>query len=839
MQTGIKHLTGWSTLWFALAAILSFHLAYSVNYCQILIVVFLYGVFQLARVPTSRQAFYIGFAIGMAIYAPQLRFFWTLFQAGAIPLWMILSCWLAMFSMAVVIALAGVAGGGTHRLVNLNFSNRGKMKTILRAILRLLFRFRADNTEALNAPGPVMLLPNHVSWFDWLFIAACIDSRWRIVTSRQGAELSWAHRLIMVNRYTFPVEMDSPYAVKRMAEFLRDGGKLVLFPEGRLSRTGAQMKLFEGTGFLLFKTNAKVITCYLRGAQRLPFSPNPNKKQLFPRVTAHFSEVITPPVVTGLSTMRARQKLTAWLYDLTVKKRFEVELSATPKNCLAAILETSRLFPGKVVLEDATRRKLNYRRLLAGTDAMARRWRALLPDNQHPRIGVLLPATAAMPVAILSLWAAEKVPTIFNFSTGVPTMLACAQLAGVKQILTSKMFLERARLNVQPMKDAGIEFIFLEDVRAAITGGQQFAALLRATFHPRGLTPHPSADVAVVLFTSGSEGTPKGVELTHANLLANIRQLLAMFDLTEADRIFNSMPLFHSFGVVGMTLALVHGCYGFLYPSPLHYRVIPALIYDLDCTVFFGTNTFFNGYARKASPYDFRSIRLLVAAAEKLQEATANTWARQFGTRVLEAYGATECSPCITVNTPINPRFGSAGKFLPGMEWRLAAVEGVPEGGRLWVRGPNVMRGYLNPEANEKFLAGKGWYDTGDIARVDEDGYLFILGREKRFAKVSGEMVSLTAAEEALAGAFPQYGLRFQIAVLARPDADRGEVLIAVANDNKLKLDEVRAVVKAKGLSNLYVPREIKYVRDIPKLGTGKVNHRELQKIIAEEKGAT
>jgi acyl-[acyl-carrier-protein]-phospholipid O-acyltransferase/long-chain-fatty-acid--[acyl-carrier-protein] ligase len=352
------------------------------------------------------------------------------------------------------------------------------------------------------------------------------------------------------------------------------------------------------------------------------------------------------------------------------------------------------------------------------------------------------------------------------------------------------------------------------------------------------LAPGPRSEVAVVLFTSGSEGMPKGVELTHANLLANVRQLLAMYDVNESDRFFNALPLFHSFGVMGLALPLVRGCYVFLYPSPLHYRVIPTLVYDLDCTVFFGTNTFLNGYARKANPFDFRALRLLVGGAEKLQESTAQTWARQFGARVLEGYGATECSPCITVNTPINPRFGSAGRFLPGMEYKFEPVEGVPDGGRLWVRGPNVMRGYLNPAANEKFLAGAGWYDTGDVARVDEDGFLFILGRLKRFAKVSGEMVSLAAAEEALDGAFPHYGLRCQVAVMARPDADRGEMLLAVCNEPKLQLDEIRAAIKAKGLSNLYVPREIKYVREIPKLGTGKVDHRQLQKIIAGDKPA-
>jgi acyl-[acyl-carrier-protein]-phospholipid O-acyltransferase/long-chain-fatty-acid--[acyl-carrier-protein] ligase len=596
------------------------------------------------------------------------------------------------------------------------------------------------------------------------------------------------------------------------------------------------MKLFDGTGFLLFKTRAKVVTCYLRGARRLPFSPNPNRKQWFARVTAHFSGLLTPPAMTGLSSARARQKLTRWLYDAMVRQQFEVELDAAPKNIPAAILETARQFPGVVALEDVTHKKLTYRRLLAGAEALAGQWRRQWPGGGPARVGVLLPGSLAMPVTLLSLWRVEKIPTILNFSAGVATMLACAQLAGLTQIITSKTFLERARLNLRAVEEAGIELLYLEDIRARISRADQIRSLLRVVFHPQSLTPNPpsaTGEVALVLFTSGSEGTPKGVELTHAGIMANVRQLLAVLDVTDADRIFNCLPLFHSFGIIATVLPLIHGCYVFLYPSPLCYRVIPTLIYDLDCTIFIATNTFLNGYARKANPFDFRTVRLLLAAAEKLQEATANGWARQFGVRVLEGYGATECSPAITVNTALQPRFGAAGRFLPGIEYKLEPVEGVAHGGRLWVRGPNLMRGYLNRDANEKFLAGQGWYDTGDIASVDEDGFVQILGRLKRFAKVSGEMVSLTAAEEALAGAFPQYGLRFQIAVLARPDPDRGESLVAVANDRRVTLEELRAAIRASGLSNLYVPREIKYFHDLPKLGTGKLDHRALEKLIA------
>jgi acyl-[acyl-carrier-protein]-phospholipid O-acyltransferase/long-chain-fatty-acid--[acyl-carrier-protein] ligase len=415
-------------------------------------------------------------------------------------------------------------------------------------------------------------------------------------------------------------------------------------------------------------------------------------------------------------------------------------------------------------------------------------------------------------------------------------MLTCARLAGLKQIITSRVFLERAKLNVEPFTQAGIEIIFLDDVRA--TRLQKLLALLRIWFNPRAAIrtaqlPNAGANAAVVLFTSGSEGLPKGVELTHTNLLANIRQMFAVMDIHDADRVFNCLPLFHSFGLtVGTLLGLVRGIYVSIYPSPLHYRVVPTMLYARYCTIFLSTNTFLTGYARKAHPYDFRSLRYLVTAAEKLQETTANTWMHRFSVGILEGYGATECSPAVSLNTPLWPKHGSVGRMLPGIDYKLEPVAGVEGGGRLLVRGPNVMRGYLNPDANAKFKALGGWYDTGDIVSVDEEGFVFIKGRLKRFAKVSGEMVSLTAVEDALAGAFPQYGLRCQIAVVSRPDEHKGESLIAATNEPRLRLEEIRAVIKAHGWPNLWVPREVKHIRELPKLGTGKIDHRELEKMI-------
>lgn len=706
------------------------------------------------------------------------------------------------------------------------------MKVILRWVLRWWFGFQAYNEAVLRTPGPVLLIPNHVSWLDWLFLGVCLDDDWRFVTSSATAQTSALHRWIMVNRRTFPIDTTSPYAVKRMAEYLQQGGRLVLFAEGRISKTGSLMKLFDGTGFLVFKTGAKVVTAYLRGAERVWWVRHQGWRKWFPRVSVHFSSVQEAPKLSSMSTAQARARVTTWLRDRMVAQQFEVETQFGPRTVLGAVVAMARQRPDAQALEDVTRQRLSYRRLTVAVEVLAGAWRRELHAAGGERVGVLLPNVNAMPLAILSLWAAGRVPAVLNFSTGMATMVTCARLAGLKQIITSRVFLERAKLDPRLLCEAGLELVHIEDVRARIAPGARVGALVRAWLRvqPGFAETAEVGAAAVVLFTSGSEGVPKGVELTHGNVLANIRQMLSVIDLEDSDRVFNALPLFHSFGLtVGTMLPLVRGLPVFLYPSPLHYRVIPTAFYDLDCTVLLATNTFLNGYARKAHAYDFRSLRYLFAGAEKLQETTASVWARQFGVRILEGYGATECSPCLTVNTRMYPRFGAAGRFLPGIEWRLEPVEGVSEGGRLLVRGPNVMRGYLNEDADAKFKALGGWYDTGDIVSVDGEGYLHVLGRLKRFAKVSGEMVSLTAVEDALAGAFPHYGLRCQVAVLSRSDEEKGEALVVVSNEPRMRLEEVRAMLKAKGFSNLCVPRELVAVREIPKLGTGKTNHRALE----------
>ena len=673
-------------------------------------------------------------------------------------------------------------------------------------------------------------MPNHTSWFDWIFLFCALDDDWRFVTSSTTAQASFLHRYVMLNWRTFPVDPASPYAVKRMAEFLEKGGKLLLFSEGRISMTGSLGKIFDGAGFLLSKTKARVICCYLRGANRLPMSPNTDKKNRLQRVTAHFSDILAPPQSESQNAEERRRALSDWLRDQLLLLQFNVEQEYAPKRVLDAVVQTACKFPKREILEDATGQTLTYRELLTGTALFRKAW-ANLPPDPAP-IGVLLPTMNASALVFLSLWSTGRIPAPLNYSSGAVSIASCIQLSKMKHVITSRAFLERAAIDMKALAATGVQFIYLEDLKKTFHAVAKLGAFLKARFSPRTLciTETKTEDTGAILFTSGSEGVPKGVMLSHANLMTNIHQMLVINDFQDTDRLFNCLPIFHSFSfTVGTLLPLVRGIFTYLYPSPIHYRIIPALFYDKNCTILLGTNTFLNGYARRAHPYDFRSLRYLFAGAEKIQDATADVWARRFGVRILQAYGTTECSPAIAANTPLAPKHGSVGRFVPGMEFRLEPLEGIDEGGRLFVRGPNVMKGYLNKEADAAFKSLNGWYDTGDIVSVDAHGFIEIKGRLKRFAKISGEMVSLTAVEEALAAGFPQFGSHFQIAILTKPDPEKGEALVAVTNESRLKVEALRPVIQAKGLSNLAVPVEVKVVPEIPKLGTGKVDYRALE----------
>ncbi|WP_420885703.1 AMP-binding protein [Candidatus Reidiella endopervernicosa] len=336
-----------------------------------------------------------------------------------------------------------------------------------------------------------------------------------------------------------------------------------------------------------------------------------------------------------------------------------------------------------------------------------------------------------------------------------------------------------------------------------------------------------------MIFTSGSEGVPKGVVLSHLNLLANYQQMRASVPFNPTDSIINVLPIFHSFGLTAATiLPLLSGIKCFLYPSPLHYRIIPEIAYEIGATVIFGTNTFLAGYAKHAHPYDFHKLRYVFAGAEKVHEQTRKVWMDEFGHRILDGYGASETSPVLSFNTPMACKLGSVGQLMPAIDYRLEPVEGVAEGGRLHVRGPNVMSGYLlhdNPGVlvPPQSSMGAGWYDTGDIVTVDDEGFVTIQGRAKRFAKIGGEMVSLAAVEELVNRVWPD-ALH---AVVSVADAQKGEQLVLITEQKQAPRAELLAFARSTGVSELTVPRKIITGSSVPLLGTGKIDYPAAQRI--------
>lgn len=502
----------------------------------------------------------------------------------------------------------------------------------------------------------------------------------------------------------------------------------------------------------------------------------------------------------------------------------EFDIARTRNSLFGALLDArDRFGRNKVALEDLERQPITFGRLVLGSLVLGRKL-ASLTDRREP-IGVLLPNVQAIAVTLFGLNAFGRVPAFLNFTAGLKNLNAACELAGIKTIVTSRRFVEQGKLDdIVAALGEGRRILWLEDVRAGLTSLDKLRGLIDSWMARR---VHARAkvepdDPAVVLFTSGSEGTPKGVVLSNANLIANAYQVKALAGevLQPDDVFFNPLPIFHSFGLTaGLLTAVLNGMKSVLYPSPLHYRQIPKLVAGTSATIMLATDTFLQGYARAAGDDDLASVRYVIAGAERVKDETRRLWAKH-GTVILEGYGATECSPVIAVSLPDRNRPGSVGPILPGIEWRLDPVEGIHEGGRLHVRGPNVMRGYLDPKAPAGILPpADGWHDTGDIVTVD-DRIVTIRGRAKRFAKVGGEMVSLAAIEATVQGLWPDNSH----VVVAIPDPRKGEQIILITDKADADRDVLLAHAKAQGFPELWMPRSI-LVSGIPVLGSGKTDY--------------
>jgi acyl-[acyl-carrier-protein]-phospholipid O-acyltransferase/long-chain-fatty-acid--[acyl-carrier-protein] ligase len=710
------------------------------------------------------------------------------------------------------------------------------LKNILRAILKALYRVEIDGIENLDLAGPrALIIANHLSFLDAALLAAFLPGEPIFAINTFIAKVAAFKPFLSMVR-TFPLDPTNPMATKGLIAELKKGGHVVIFPEGRITVTGSLMKVYEGPGMIADKAEAQIVPVRLDGAQYTPFSRLRGKVRLrwFPKITIRILKPRKLDVAADVHGRARRALMGRALYDIMTDMVFES--SDYRKTLFQSLIDAENIHGGNhPIVVDIERKPLSYRYLIRRSFILGSHVAGVTQEGEY--VGILLPNMSSTIVTFFALQAFGRVPAMINYSTGSKNVLAACLAGQIKNVITSRRFVELGKLNtmVEELAKTGIKLLYLEDVAKSITLAQKlkgFAASFCPQSYHNKISVRKPDDAAVVLFTSGSEGTPKGVVLSHLNIQSNRYQLSARVDFGPTDKIFNALPVFHSFGLTaGTILPLLSGIQVFFYPSPLHYRIVPELVYDTNSTIMFGTDTFLSGYARFAHPYDFYSLRYVFAGAEKLKDETRRLYAEKYGVRIFEGYGATETSPVLATNTPMQYKPGTVGRLMPGIEYKLEPVPGVADGGKLIVKGPNVMKGYLRVDNPGVLVPPQdGWYDTGDIVAMDSEGHITIKGRAKRFAKIAGEMVSLTAAEAIATAAYPGH----HHAVVCVPDAKKGEALILVTDHADAQVEELLKAARGSGTSELMVPRKIKVVSNIPVLGTGKTDYVTLQKIANE-----
>ncbi|MGX1496661.1 acyl-[acyl-carrier-protein]-phospholipid O-acyltransferase/long-chain-fatty-acid--[acyl-carrier-protein] ligase [Labrenzia sp. MBR-25] len=730
---------------------------------------------------------------------------------------------------AIFLALAGL--NLVTALVMLKILPTNPLRDAISILYRAIFRMEVKGMENLEKAGeaPILAL-NHVSLLDAGLALTLTDKKPSFAIDYDIAQRWWVKPFLHLAN-ALPINPTKPMATRALIKVVNSGEPMVIFPEGRLTVTGSLMKVYDGAAMVADKTGAMIVPIRIDGLEKTPFSylnPSQIRKRLFPKVKVTIMEPTRLDLNDDLRGRQRRAAAGAKLYGVMSELMFETSLTEDVTILEKVIATAAEHGHGKLALEDPVSGKLSAGKLLTGVSVLGRK--LVQHTSGEETLGIMLPNANGAAVTVLATMSAGKVPAMINFTAGQENILAACRAAEVRTLLSSRAFVKQARLEqLASNLEDHVRIIWMEDLRAEIGFADKIRGLLTKS---RPLVQRQADDTAVILFTSGSEGTPKGVVLTHRNILSNATQAAARVDFTPNDKVFNVLPMFHSFGLTaGTILPLISGVPVYLYPSPLHYRIVPELIYTSNATILFGTDTFLNGYARVAHAYDFRSLRYCFAGAEPVKPSTRQIYQERFGLRVLEGYGVTETAPVIALNTPMYNRPGTVGKLMPGMKARLEPVPGVEEGGRLHVSGPNVMVGYLkadNPGVVEPLV--DGWHDTGDIVEIDADGYIIIKGRAKRFAKIAGEMVSLSAVEALAGQIWPQH----LSAVAAVKDARKGEKLVLVTENPDADRAAFIEGAKARGAQDLMIPAEVRVVSKVPVLGSGKLDFAAVAKLVKD-----
>lgn len=703
-----------------------------------------------------------------------------------------------------------------------------------------------------------IIVANHTSFLDGLLLGLFISNSQQkpLFVVHTWVANAWYFKPILSLVDFLAIEPSNPMAMKTVIKSIEKANRpVVIFPEGRISNTGALMKMYDGPAFIAAKSEAQILPIIINGGVMSKYSRfHPynevvkQQKRWFPKITITF---LVPQQIhliqnqenaTKIYSAREKRRIYSnQLLQILQAAQFSASMQLHQQMCLYDVLCEAAEINGKnlPIIEDikANGNPYSYKKFFQIISVLTSLVLKNIDEKNSQNIGILLPNIAATLALVIGLSAKNKTPAMLNYSAGLNAIIAACQSAKLRFIICSKAFVEQARLENKLSQLCqtlpNLQILYLEDLANSVSFTDKLKALYFGIF-PRDFNKNfrlnnnneKNKNAAAILFTSGSEGLPKGVVLSHYAILANIFQIKAVCDVNQDDKFINALPLFHAFGLTaGSLLPILTGVPQFIYPSPLHYRVIPEISYDKDCSVIFGTGTFLSHYARFAHPYDFHKMRFVVSGAEKLNAEVANLWFEKFGIRVFEGYGATETAPVIAVNLPFAFKSNTVGKFLPNVEFKLEKIPGIDAGGQLLVRCPNAMNGYLkvNDQGESRFeeLADNAWYDTGDIADVDEFGYVKIIGRFKRFAKIAGEMVSLELTEKLAT----KISANAHHAVVAIPDARRGEALVLFTTDKELTRQKLTENAQKYGFAEITIPRKIEIIEAIPLLSTGKTDY--------------
>ena len=710
-------------------------------------------------------------------------------------------------------------------------------------IFTFLFRIKVEGLENFeNAGKRVLIIPNHTSYLDGFLMALFIRKKVTFSITENLSHKWWMKIFTLLTETKF-LDPTNPNSIRSMINELKQNKPCVLFVGSNLFGATTQMNIYESPVIIAEKAKAKILPVQIIGLKDSAYSRIKPKFRfkLFPKITIKFKPAIQlfddniNKQNETITFKEARKKFSAKLYDLLMSLRFESNNYQT--DIISVIINSMKLVGGKKeILEDVNRTPMKFRELFMKSFIVGRFLNKKAKKDEV--VGVLVPTSSAAVVSFMGLSLYGKIPAMINFTTAPLQVVSACKTAGVKKIVTAHKVVEGAKLEplIETLNTENIEVIYLEDMKTKLTILDKLTGIIGCLFPKtmysitnKGSDPE---DPAVIIFTSGSEGAPKAVALSHKNLLANVYQTVTKFDVIKRDIIFNCLPMFHSFGMTGGTIMpLVCGIKVFAYPSPLHYKIIPGLCSASKATVIFSTETFLLNYAKYANSYDFNSIRIAAVGAERITKSTKELWLNKFGVRLMEGYGATECSPFLSINNFLFYKDNSVGKFMPNIEYKLKPIDGITDGAELLVKGPNIMRGYLDGHGGIK--EQDDWYATGDIVNIDDEGFIFIKGRFKRFAKIGAEMVSLLAVENVIKVKYPEYSY----ATTSIPDPKKGEQIILLTDNKNLDREKLLEIFDGKAITTLAIPKEIIYMNELPLLNTGKTNYVKAQEIAMEKFG--